>query len=172
MSAPKPPAATVGNWLRENGHPLGGLTGQDWPALKAAVQVAQLWLSSDFDGQQQAALAFGHCVRAMQPHLWYLAYHAIAHVGDWGASGGTVECRALGTAGQPRSLQTRMKTLRPATIEQREAMIRAVNYLKLALSNARIADAPKLEQKILSTLKSADGASRHLQRRMQNQPTT
>lgn len=65
-----------------------------------------------------------------------------------------------------------MKTLRTANIEQREAMIRAVHYLKLALSNARIADAPKLEQKILSTLKSADGASRHLQRRMQNQPTT
>lgn len=84
MSAPKPPAATVGNWLRENGHALGGLTGQDWPALKAAVQVAQLWISSDFDGQQQAAIAFNACVRAMQPHLRYLAYHAIAHVGDWG----------------------------------------------------------------------------------------
>lgn len=83
MSATKPPAATIGKWLRDNGHPLGGLTGQDWPALKAAVQIVELWCSADSEGRLQAAIAFNACVRAMQPNLRHLAYHAIAHVGDW-----------------------------------------------------------------------------------------
>ena len=82
MSA-KPYSATIAKWLRENGHSLGGLTGQDWPALKAAVHIAELWCASDFNGQTQAAIAFNATVRAMQPGLRYLAFHAIAHVGDW-----------------------------------------------------------------------------------------
>ncbi len=83
MSAIKPPAATIGKWLRDNGHALGALTGQDWPALRAAVSAAELWISADHEGQTQAAIAFNACVRALQRSCWHLAYHAIAHVGDW-----------------------------------------------------------------------------------------
>lgn len=79
----QPPAATVGKWLRANGWNLGGLTGQDWPALRAAVSIVELWSSADDEGRTQAAIAFNACVRAMQPELRRLAYHAIAHVGDW-----------------------------------------------------------------------------------------
>lgn len=61
-----------------------------------------------------------------------------------------------------------MKTLRPATQQQREAISWSIDHLKAALTNARIADSPRLEEKILSALKSADGASRHLQRRLSN----
>jgi hypothetical protein len=77
---PKPPAATIGKWLKDNGHQLGALTGQDWRALKAAVQIADLWLNADYEGEKNAALAFGTVVRSMQEKTWYLAYHAIAHV--------------------------------------------------------------------------------------------
>lgn len=83
MSATKPPAQTIGKWLRDNGHSLGALTGQDWRALRAAVQVADLWLNADYEGQTQAAIAFNACVRSMQRSTWYLAFHSIAHVGDW-----------------------------------------------------------------------------------------
>jgi hypothetical protein len=84
MSANKPASATIAKWLRVNGHALGGLTGQDWPALKACAELANLWISSDDEGRHHAAAAFGHAVRAMQPNLWHLAFNAIAHVGDWG----------------------------------------------------------------------------------------
>lgn len=83
MSATKPYAATVAKWLRDNGHRLGGLTGQDWPALKAAVHCAELWMVCDDESRQNAARAFGAAVLTMQPGLRYLAYHAIAHAGDW-----------------------------------------------------------------------------------------
>lgn len=83
MSSTKPPSATIAKWLRDNGHRLGGLTGQDWPALKAAVQIVELWCYSDTNGRRCAAVAFGAVVQAMQPELRYLAYHSIAHVGDW-----------------------------------------------------------------------------------------
>lgn len=79
----KPVSATIARWLRENGHRLGGLTGQDWPALKSAVHIVELWCASDDSGRRHAAKAFGCVVLAMQPQLRYLAYHAIAHVGDW-----------------------------------------------------------------------------------------
>ena len=83
MTATKPPAATISKWLRENGMSLGGLTGQDWPALRSAVQIVELWCLSDSQGRTQAAIAFCAVVHAMQPNLRYLAYHSIAHVGDW-----------------------------------------------------------------------------------------
>jgi hypothetical protein len=81
---PKPYAATIAMWLRDNLGPcLGGLTGQDWPALKAAVQIVELWCSADHTGKVHAANAFQCVVNAMQPNLRYLAFHAIAHVGSW-----------------------------------------------------------------------------------------
>lgn len=84
MSATQPVTKTVFPWLRANlGKCLGGLTGQDFPALKTAVQAVELWCASDDRGREFAAQAFGAAVRAMQPQLRYLAFHAIAHVGDW-----------------------------------------------------------------------------------------
>lgn len=83
MSASKPASATIGKWLRDNGHSLGGLTGQDWPALKAAVEAANLWIACDDECKGSAAQAFCGAVCCMQPGLRYLAYHAVAHVGDW-----------------------------------------------------------------------------------------
>lgn len=79
-------SATIGPWLKANLGPrcLGGLTGQDWPALKAAVQIIEVWFSSGYEGRKCAAAAFGNIVQVMQPELRYLAFHAIAHVGDWG----------------------------------------------------------------------------------------
>jgi hypothetical protein len=80
----KPVSATLFPWLTANlGKCLGGLTGQDFPALKTAVQAVELWCSADSSGRQFAAVAFGSAVRAMQPNLRYLAFHSIAHVGDW-----------------------------------------------------------------------------------------
>lgn len=63
---------------------MGGLTGQDYPALKTAVQAVELWCVADARGRVCAANAFQCAVNAMQPNLRYLAFHSIAHVGDWG----------------------------------------------------------------------------------------
>lgn len=81
---PKPPAATIAKWLRENGHSLAALTGQDWKALQAAVSAAELWMYCDDESRPDAALSFGGAVRCMQPHVRFLAYHSIAHAGAWG----------------------------------------------------------------------------------------
>lgn len=84
MRAVQPVTKTVFPWLKANlGKCLGGLTGQDYPALKTAVQAVELWISADNIGRRHAASAFGSAVRAMQPNLRYLAFHSIAHVGDW-----------------------------------------------------------------------------------------
>lgn len=56
--------------------------------------------------------------------------------------------------------------LRPATEEQRLDVEHAVQSLKDALDHARRADAPRLIAKIVSALKSANGAERHLLRRL------
>lgn len=81
---PQPVTKTVFPWLKDNlGKCLGGLTGQDYPALKTAVQAVELWVSCDSQGKRHAAVAFQHAVLAMQPQLRYLAFHAIAHVADW-----------------------------------------------------------------------------------------
>ncbi len=87
MSATKPPSQTIARWLRDQGFGLGGLTGQDWPALKSAVHIVELWCSADSDGRRHAAAAFRAVVLAMQPALRVLAYHSIAHVGDWSHRG-------------------------------------------------------------------------------------
>lgn len=77
---------TLFPWLKANGFThLGGLTGQDFPALKAAVMIAHAYTSSDGDARQHCADAFGAMVRCIQPNYRNLAYHAIAHAYDWGA---------------------------------------------------------------------------------------
>lgn len=85
MAAPKPYAATIGPWLTAN---LGKgwsapLTGQDWPALKAVVEIVNAWTSSDYEGREQCVAAFRAMVLTMQPGCRYLAFHAVAHVADW-----------------------------------------------------------------------------------------
>ncbi len=87
MATQKPYCATLGPWLTAN---LGKgwaapLTGQDWPALKAAVEIINAYTSSDGEGKKQCLIAFGAMVRCMQPSCQYLAYHAIAHAYDWSA---------------------------------------------------------------------------------------
>ena len=79
----KPPAQTIFRWLRDNEMRLGGLTDHDASALLAAVQVAELWIRGDAENREKSAAAFGEVVGQMQPQMRYLAFHAIAHVGDW-----------------------------------------------------------------------------------------
>lgn len=83
--ATKPHAATIGPWLTENlGKGWAGpLTGQDWPALKAAVEIMNAYSSSDEEGQMHCVVAFKAMVLTMQPSCRYLAFHAVAHVMDW-----------------------------------------------------------------------------------------
>jgi hypothetical protein len=78
----KPYAATVLKWLKDNGHRLGGLTGQDTKALRASVEIAHLWTYTDHP--QLAAQAWGLVVRQMQEKEQQLAFHAVAHAADWG----------------------------------------------------------------------------------------
>ena len=59
------------------------MCGQDWPALKAAVEIMNTYSVCDFNGQEQCIIAFKAMVLSMQPGLRYLAFHSIAHVMDW-----------------------------------------------------------------------------------------
>ena len=85
MAAQKPYSATIAKWLTDN---LGKgwsapLTGQDWPALKAVVEIVNTWTSSDSEGRANCVTAFRAMVLTMQPGCRYLAFHAVAHVADW-----------------------------------------------------------------------------------------
>jgi hypothetical protein len=83
MATPKPPAATIFTWLRNNKIPLRALTSHDAAALQAAVQIADLWLRGDHENRDLSAVAFHNAVMQMQPKTRYMAFHAIAHPGDW-----------------------------------------------------------------------------------------
>lgn len=85
MSAQKPYAATIGPWLTANLRKgwSAPLTGQDWPALKAIVEIVNTWTSSDGEGREHCVAAFRAMVLTMQPGCRYLAFHAVAHVADW-----------------------------------------------------------------------------------------
>lgn len=85
MTTTKVPAQSIASWLKANLGPrcLAPCTSTDIRGLRAAVQIADLWLNSD--SRKQVAEAFGLIVRnQMQESVWHLAYHATAHVGDWG----------------------------------------------------------------------------------------
>lgn len=73
---------TVFPWLRANlgKHSLGCLTGTDTRALRAAIQVIELYA---YDPIRAVAQAFGVIVSRMQPETQWLAFHSIAHVLDW-----------------------------------------------------------------------------------------
>lgn len=83
MKQTKPVCQTVLPWLRANlgNRALAPLTGTDAKALAAAVQTVELYC---YHPVPSVAQAFGMLVSQMQPHTQELAYHAIAHVMDWG----------------------------------------------------------------------------------------
>ena len=81
--ANKPKAQTILKWLKDNGIPLGALTSHDASALLAAVQVAELWIRGDYGNRKFSEVAFRSVVEQMQESTQYMAFHAIAHVGDW-----------------------------------------------------------------------------------------
>ena len=83
MPATKPPCQTLPHWLRENlgKRCLAPLTGTDSKALAAAVQIVELYA---YQSTPELLDAFRIVVAQMQRSCWPLAYHAIAHVMDWG----------------------------------------------------------------------------------------
>lgn len=76
------PSETIFGWLRANlgNDCLGVMTAFDRSALSAAVQIMDSYTLSR---HPSLISAFGAVVRRMQPSAWALAYHAIAHVGNW-----------------------------------------------------------------------------------------
>jgi len=80
---PKPPCVTLYPWLKANLGPLclSPLTGTDARALSAAVQIIDLY---SYCHDPAVLEAFGKVVECMQSTTQELAYHAIAHVLDWG----------------------------------------------------------------------------------------
>lgn len=78
----KPVCETVMPWLKSNLGPrcLAPLTGTDVKALRAAVQIVELY---NYHPKESLIDAFGKVVVCMQPHCQELAYHAVAHVMDW-----------------------------------------------------------------------------------------
>lgn len=83
---PKPPCTTVLPWLKANlgPHCLAPLTGTDTRALFAAVQIIELYSIQPND---TILGAFRSVVLQMQDSTKHLAFHAIAHVMDWGHRG-------------------------------------------------------------------------------------
>jgi len=81
--ADKTPSESIGAWLRANGLNTGSLTGQDWPALRAAVEIVACYNHCDSRSEAHLISAFRSVVMAMLPHNRQLAYHAIASVTEW-----------------------------------------------------------------------------------------
>lgn len=77
-------AETVIDWLRENEVLSGGVTHHDRACLRACAEVALVWLRGDMQHRKLSAEAFGRLVAQMQFSQWAVAYHVVAHVGDWG----------------------------------------------------------------------------------------
>lgn len=80
---PKPPCETVFPWLAANlgKRCIAPLTGTDARALKATVQTIELY---SVHQDTKVLEAFALLVGCMQSSTRELAYHAIAHVLDWG----------------------------------------------------------------------------------------
>lgn len=85
MPKPQPHAVTIFPWLRANlgKHALAPLTSTDSRALKAAVQIVELWNFADAEPSRDLPNAFAACVRCMQESTREFAYHAIAHMANW-----------------------------------------------------------------------------------------
>jgi hypothetical protein len=78
----KPASVTIRPWLNINLGPrcLAPLTGTDSRALRAAVEIIELY---SYDRHLSLIHAFGAVVSRMQPQCREFAYHGIAHVMDW-----------------------------------------------------------------------------------------
>lgn len=63
-----------------------------------------------------------------------------------------------------------MTKIQPATPHERDSLDNAIRYLKSARDQATDAGCPKVATKIKSALKSADGARRHMERRLMHTP--
>ncbi len=83
MSKYQPKAVTIFPWLKSNLGPraLAPLTGTDTRALRAAVEIIELY---SVDHNPVVIEAFGNVVSQMQRSTMHLAFHGIAHVLDWG----------------------------------------------------------------------------------------
>jgi hypothetical protein len=79
----KPYCQSLPPWLKTNlgKDCLAPLTSSDARALRAAVHLIDLYAGTC---DRSVLEAFAVCVRIMQPASRVLAYHAIAHVMDWG----------------------------------------------------------------------------------------
>lgn len=79
----QPVCKTLRPWLKANlgARCLAPLTGQDAKALDAIAQIIELYA---YDRDPAVEQAFALIVRQMQMSCWPLAYHAIAHVMEWG----------------------------------------------------------------------------------------
>ncbi len=83
-SSRKGPVPECLRWLKENGHELGALTGQDRTALLAIAHCWELYAKGDEGGARAAGMAARVLVGAMQPHTRPLAKELIAFALDWG----------------------------------------------------------------------------------------
>jgi hypothetical protein len=70
-------------WLKENGHDVGMLTGQDRRALEAITHCWDLCAIADQAGELAAIHAVRDLLNGMQPKCWSLAKELIAHSLDW-----------------------------------------------------------------------------------------
>lgn len=82
MSATADLTKTVRRWLKDNlgKYCCAPLTTQDALALDAAIHIIHLWT---WTSGAELPQAYANVVRMMQPHTRELAYHAVAHIGDW-----------------------------------------------------------------------------------------
>lgn len=79
----RPPTPEHIRWLRDNGHGLGMLTGQDYRALAAIDACWQLYACGDSNGAAGALRAIRALLPAMQDKCWPLARELIARALDW-----------------------------------------------------------------------------------------
>lgn len=63
-----------------------------------------------------------------------------------------------------------MNKIQPATKQEQSALNDAIAHLKNARDSATMAKAPRAVAKIKSALQSADGARRHMERRLMHTP--
>jgi hypothetical protein len=77
-------SGTIIKWMKANGLPTKGTTDHDLACLAAATEVARVWVRGSTDWRELSARCFGQLVAQMTPPAWGLAYHVVAHVGDWG----------------------------------------------------------------------------------------
>lgn len=80
MKKYQPTSVTVFPWLRTNLGDFYHLTGTDCHALRAAIEIIDLYA---YDRTPALIGAFSTVVKRMQPNNQELAYHAVAHVMDW-----------------------------------------------------------------------------------------